>query len=234
MLLCFLLSLKFLSVQEQPHALQSSRRHFWVCRFLRWAKDALELGIHLYCSINFFPLSSYAAFLQISTPQRAKDRLLQSDSSDLANLVEPALLNLQFMTAFLAYPYNISQREMETETVLTKQYSYCIPRATELLGSFSKAQGDHVTWHYFWHEHAGTICPSVSITNKHPAASFLPSGPLSVQRTYFRIKRRNNGLSYTNELMKFSLNWGHQPLVSFCLPWQWVICISAREVLFNL
>lgn len=172
---------------EKLHVLHSSCRHFSTWWFLRGAKHALELVIHLYYSIKFFPLSSDAAFLQISAPQRAKDRLSQSDRSDLANLVEPALLNLQFMTVFLTYPYNISQRETETETILTKHRSYCIPSATGLFGSLSNAQGD-ITWHCFWRGHAGTfLCPSQEESST-VVSSFC--APLSAQRTYFKINRR--------------------------------------------
>lgn len=132
----------------------------------------------------FFLCPDITALFHISAPQRAKNRLLRSDSSDLANLVETALLNLQFIIVFFTSAYNISRRGMETETVFKKKNSYCIPRATKAFESSSKAQGDHVIWHYFWHKHAATIHMSASITNKHPAPLFLLSVVHSLNREY--------------------------------------------------
>lgn len=61
-----------------------------------------------------------------------------------------------------------------------------------------------------------------------------PGTPLSAQRMSFKRSRRNGGLPGRSEFPKFSLNQGHEPLVSFCLLCQLVIFVFAREVLFNL
>ena len=163
---------------EKLHELQPSRRHVPTRRFLRRAKHALQLVIHVYCWINFFPLPWLTAFLQAAAPQRAKDILLvtwQTLLSQHYHICHSSLFSQPVLTTFCKEGWR------RTPSFWSDRAATAFPA---LSGSFSKAQGDHVTWHYFWQEHAGTICISVSITNKHPAPSSLRSVPLCPHREH--------------------------------------------------